>query len=162
MSFNATIKPAALAVLAALAAAGAAHGAEPTLPQVNVQAQSERADGPLTAIAPSVRHLHQDRYVAQGRPCLGERRPGPVVKDQAMQSMADVIRYVPGAMHHQGEATATSSSCAASAPRRPLRRRHPRRRAGVSRPLHLERVEVLKGAGGMIFGRGAPAASSTA
>jgi catecholate siderophore receptor len=82
--------------------------------------------------------------------------PAQLMKDQAMQSLADVIRYVPGALAHQGEGNRDEFIFRGIGSSANLFVDGVRDDAQVFRDLYnLERVEVLKGAGGMIFGRGA-------
>lgn len=156
MSYSATIKPAALAVLAALVTTGAAHAAEPTLPQVNVQAQTERADGPVDGYRAerSATFTKIDTPLKEV-PASVTVVPAQLMKDQAMQSMADVIRYVPGALAHQGEGNRDQFILRGISTTADLYVDGIRDDAQVFRDIYnLERVEVLKGAGGMIFGRG--------
>ncbi|MBI5912491.1 MAG: TonB-dependent siderophore receptor [Betaproteobacteria bacterium] len=156
MSFSATIKPAAIAALAALVTAGTAHAAEPTLPQVNVQAQPERADGPVDGYRAkrSATFTKTDTPLKEV-PASVSVVPAQLMKDQAMQSMGDVIRYVPGAIHHQGEGNRDQFILRGISTTADLYVDGIRDDAQVFRDLYdLERVEVLKGAGGMIFGRG--------
>jgi catecholate siderophore receptor len=82
--------------------------------------------------------------------------PAELMKDQAMQSLADVIRYVPGALAHQGEGNRDEFILRGIGTSANLYVDGIRDDAQVFRDLYsLERVEVFKGAGGMIFGRGA-------
>jgi catecholate siderophore receptor len=82
--------------------------------------------------------------------------PAQLMKDQAMLSLADVIRYVPGASVHQGEGNRDEFVLRGIVSSANLYVDGVRDDAQVFRDLYnLERVEVLKGAGGMIFGRGA-------
>jgi len=156
MSFSAAIKPATIAVLAALGAIGAAHAAEPTLPQINVQAQSERADGPVDGYRAtrSATFTKTDTPLKEV-PASITVVPESLMKDQAMQSMADVFRYVPGVTSHQGEGNRDQVVLRGISTTADFFVDGVRDDAQVFRDLYnLERVEVLKGPGGMIFGRG--------
>lgn len=82
--------------------------------------------------------------------------PGQLMKDQAMQSLADVIRYVPGALAHQGEGNRDEFIFRGIGSSANLYVDGIRDDAQVFRDLYnLEQVDVIKGAPGMIFGRGA-------
>ena len=81
--------------------------------------------------------------------------PAQLMKDQAMRSLADVIRYVPGASVHQGEGNRDQFILRGVSTTADLYVDGVRDDAQVFRDLYnLERVEVLKGTAGMIFGRG--------
>lgn len=156
MSYSATIKPAALAVLAALVTTGAARAAEPTLPQVSVQAQTERADGPVDGYRAerSATFTKTDTPLKEV-PASVTVVPAQLMKDQAMQSMGDVFRYVPGVLMHQGEGNRDQIIIRGISTTADFFVDGVRDDAQVFRDIYnLERVEVLKGAGGMIFGRG--------
>lgn len=118
MSFHTRIKPVAIAVITTFGAAGLTHAADATLPQVNVQDQTERADGPVAGYCAtrSATFTKTDTPLKEV-PASVSVVPAELMKDQAMQNLADVIRYVPGPPPTRAKATVTSSSCAASAPR---------------------------------------------
>jgi catecholate siderophore receptor len=81
--------------------------------------------------------------------------PAALMKDQAMQSLADVMRMVPGTSVHQGEGNRDQFILRGISTSADLYIDGVRDDAQVFRDLYnLERVEVLKGAGGMVFGRG--------
>jgi catecholate siderophore receptor len=81
--------------------------------------------------------------------------PAQLMKDQAMRGLADVIRYVPGANVHQGEGNRDQFILRGVSTSADLYVDGVRDDAQVFRDLYnLERVEVLKGTAGMIFGRG--------
>lgn len=81
--------------------------------------------------------------------------PAQLIQDQAMRSLADVIRYVPGALAHQGEGNRDQFILRGISTSADLYIDGIRDDAQVFRDLYnLERVEVLKGTAGMIFGRG--------
>src|SRR3978361_1225974 len=103
MTFRTRTNPMALAALAALSTS-AAHTAEQTMPQVTVREQAERACGPVEGY----RATRSSTFTKTDTPL--KEVPGSVsvvpaqlMKDQAMQSLSDVIRYVPGALTPQGE-----------------------------------------------------------
>jgi catecholate siderophore receptor len=145
----------ALAVLAALGS-GAAGGAEQTLPQVNVSEEAERADGPVAGY----RATRSSTFTKTDTPLKEVPAsvtvvPAELIKDQAMQSMADVFRYVPGATAHQGEGNRDQVVLRGISTTADFYVDGVRDDAQIFRDLYnLERVEVLKGPGGMIFGRG--------
>jgi catecholate siderophore receptor len=81
--------------------------------------------------------------------------PAQLMKDQAMRSLADVVRYVPGVSVHQGEGNRDQFILRGVSTTADLYVDGVRDDAQVFRDLYnLERVEVLKGTAGMIFGRG--------
>ena len=146
-------RPLAAAILALLSTPPLAFAqAQPdqTLPEVKVQAEAERADGPVDGLPRhALLHRHQDRYAAQGGACVGHRRPGQLMKDQAMQSMGDVFRYVPGVLMHQGEGNRDQIVIRGTSTTADFYVDGVRDDAQVFRDLYnLERVEVLKGPGG--------------
>ncbi|HWI79139.1 MAG TPA: TonB-dependent siderophore receptor [Ramlibacter sp.] len=157
MTFRSLLKPVALATVAALGPFAAAFAAEQTMPQVTVTDQAERADGPVNGY----RATRSSTFTKTDTPL--KEVPGSIsvvpaqlMKDQAMQSLSDVIRYVPGALTHQGEGNRDEFIFRGIGSSANLFIDGIRDDAQVFRDLYnLERVEVLKGAGGMIFGRGA-------
>ena len=156
MQLKSTLRPAALAVLAALFTTGAARGAEPTLPQIDVQAQSERADGPVDGYrAERSATFTKTDTPLKDVPASVTVVPADLMKDQAMQSMGDVFRYVPGVLMHQGEGNRDQIVIRGISTTADFYVDGIRDDAQVFRDLYnLERVEILKGTGGMIFGRG--------
>jgi catecholate siderophore receptor len=77
------------------------------------------------------------------------------IRDQAMQSMADVVRYVPGVQMAQGEGHRDAPILRGNASTSDFYIDGMRDDAQYLRDLYnVERVEVLKGPSGMIFGRG--------
>ncbi|TBR14263.1 MAG: TonB-dependent siderophore receptor [Rugosibacter sp.] len=156
MSFHTRIKPVAIAVITTFGAAGLTHAADATLPQVNVQDQTERADGPVAGYCAtrSATFTKTDTPLKEV-PASVSVVPAELMKDQAMQNLADVIRYVPGATAHQGEGNRDQFILRGISTSADLYVDGIRDDAQVFRDLYnLERVEVLKGTGGMIFGRG--------
>ena len=150
------LRPSVAAVLTALSAMSPAFAADPTLSQVDVQAQAERADGPV----PGYRATRSATFTKTDTPLKEVPAsitvvPASVMKDQAMQGMADVLRYVPGATVHQGEGNRDQVVLRGNSTTADFFVDGVRDDAQVFRDLYdLERVEVLKGPGGMVFGRG--------
>jgi catecholate siderophore receptor len=150
------LRPSVAAVLATLSSLSQVLAAEPTLAQVEVQAQAERADGPVTGYRAtrSATFTKTDTPLREV-PASVTVVPASVIKDQAMQSMADVLRYVPGATLHQGEGNRDQVVLRGNSTSADFFVDGVRDDAQVFRDLYnLERVEVLKGPGGMVFGRG--------
>jgi catecholate siderophore receptor len=78
-----------------------------------------------------------------------------LIKDQSMQSMADVVRYVPGVGISQGEGNADAPIFRGNRSTADFYVDGIRDDVEYFRDLYnMERVEVLKGPNGMIFGRG--------
>ena len=78
-----------------------------------------------------------------------------LVKDQAMQGMADVVRYVPGVTMGQGEGNRDQPTIRGNATTADFFVDGVRDDVQYFRDLYnLDRVEVLKGSNAMIFGRG--------
>jgi catecholate siderophore receptor len=156
MSFR--IKPSVLAVVTALASLGPCAGAlaDTTLAPVEVRAQSERADGPVVGYnaTRSATFTKTDTPLKEV-PASLTVVPEELIEDQAMQSIADVIRYVPGATAHQGEGNRDQIVLRGIATTADFYVDGLRDDAQIFRDLYnLERVEVLKGPAGMVFGRG--------
>lgn len=127
------------------------------LPSVNVNdSADERADGPVTGYrATRSSTFTKTDTPLQEVPASVAVVPAQLMKDRAMQSLADVIRYVPGASAHQGEGNRDQFILRGVSTTADLFVDGIRDDAQVFRDLYnLERVEVLKGTGGMIFGRG--------
>jgi catecholate siderophore receptor len=127
-----------------------------TLPEVKVQAEAERADGPVTGYR-ATRSSTATRTDTPLRevPASISVVPASLMKDQAMQSMGDVFRYVPGVLMHQGEGNRDQIVIRGTSTTADFYVDGVRDDAQVFRDLYnLERVEVLKGPAGMIFGRG--------
>lgn len=78
-----------------------------------------------------------------------------VIADQAMQGMADVVRYVPGVQMGQGEGHRDAPTIRGTASTADFFVDGVRDDAQYLRDLYnAERVEALKGSNAMIFGRG--------
>lgn len=79
-----------------------------------------------------------------------------LIRDQAMQNMGDVVRYVPGVQMAQGEGHRDAPILRGNTSTADFFIDGLRDDVQYYRDLYnVERVEVLKGPGGMIFGRGA-------
>ena len=129
---------------------------ETRLPEVSVRGEAERADGPVQGY----RATRSSSFTRTDTP-LNEVPasvtvvPAEVVKDAAMQSLSDVFRHVPGATWHQGEGNRDQVVLRGQSTSADFFVDGVRDDAQVFRDLYnLERVEVLKGPGGMAFGRG--------
>ena len=150
-------KPArALAASLAFAAIGlcASDGAvaQETLSTVNVTGHSD-SDGDYRATRSAT--FTKTETPLKDVPASVTVVPAQVMKDQAMRSLADVIRYVPGVLAHQGEGNRDQFILRGVSTSADLYVDGVRDDAQVFRDLYnLERVEVLKGTAGMIFGRG--------
>jgi catecholate siderophore receptor len=78
-----------------------------------------------------------------------------LIADQAMQSMADVVRYVPGVTMGQGEGNRDQPTIRGNSSTADFFVDGVRDDAQYFRDLYnVERVEALKGPNAMIFGRG--------
>lgn len=144
-----------LVALTLLALAPLSH-ADTTLREVNVQGSAERADGPVTGYRAtrSATFTKTDTSLKE-IPASVSVIPEALIKDLAMSGMADVLRYVPGTHGAQGEGNRdqvmlrginTTADFFVDGIRDDMQ---------IFRDLYnLERVEVLKGPGGMAFGRG--------
>ncbi len=166
MSFQIRMRPAAIAVLGALATLGAAnvsHAADPVLSTVLVKGEAERADGPVqgyraTRSATFTKTDTPLKEVPASITVVPEEItvvPEEVIKDQAMRGMSDVMRYVPGTTAAQGEGNRDQMVIRGNNTTADFFVNSIRDDAQIFRDLYnVERVEVLKGPGGMVFGRG--------
>ncbi len=148
-------RPIAAAVIAVLSTFAQAQS-DPTLPEVQVRGEAERADGPVTGYRAgrSATATKTDTPLNEV-PASISVVPSSVMKDQAMQGMGDVFRYVPGVLMHQGEGNRDQIVIRGTSTTADFYVDGVRDDAQVFRDLYnLERVEVLKGPAGMIFGRG--------
>jgi len=150
---------AASTLLALAAAAGAlasrCAAAQETLPTVTITGHQTPADvdGDYRATRSST--FTKTDTPLKEVPASITVVPAQLMKDQAMRSLADVIRYVPGANVHQGEGNRDQFILRGVSTSADLYVDGVRDDAQVFRDLYnLERVEVLKGTAGMIFGRG--------
>jgi catecholate siderophore receptor len=155
MGCNIKLKASVLAVWATLGV-GSVAADEQTLAPVKVVEKSERADGAVIGYRAtrSATFTKTDTPLKEV-PASVSVVPAELMKDQSMQSMADAIRYVPGALAHQGEGNRDQFILRGMSAGADMYVDGIRDDAQVFRDLYnLERVEVLKGAGGMAFGRG--------
>ena len=144
---------ASLLLLATLLSGGAAQAAEDDAAQVSpliITAQVDdgylpgRLDTALR-VAADLRDTPQSIGVVSAQ----------LIRDQAMQSMADVLRYVPGATIGQGEGHRDAPSLRGNASTADFFVDGVRDDVQYYRDLYnTERVEVLLGPNAMIFGRG--------
>ena len=147
-----------LSTLAVLAAVGVptAQADDQLLKPITVHERAERADGPVTGYRAtrSATFTKTDTPLKEV-PASVTVVPADLIKDQAMQSMADVLRYVPGASVHQGEGNRDQVVLRGNSTTADFFIDGIRDDAQIFRDLYnLERVEILKGPGGMAFGRG--------
>jgi catecholate siderophore receptor len=149
----------AAAILAMLSTPPLALGQsqpEQTMPEIQVHGEAERADGPVmgyraTRSATATKTDTPLREVPASITVV----PSSLMKDQAMQSMGDVFRYVPGVLMHQGEGNRDQLIIRGTSTTADFYVDGVRDDAQVFRDLYnLERVEVLRGPAGMVFGRG--------
>jgi len=130
--------------------------AQQLLPEVLVQGSAERADGPVDGYrATRSGTATKTDTPLKEIPASISVVPARLMKDQAMQSMSDIFRYVPGVTAHQGEGNRDQAVIRGNSTSADFYVNGIRDDAQVFRDLYnLERVEVLKGPAGMIFGRG--------
>jgi len=147
-----------LPVAAMLGALGAniAYANDQLLAPVVVQERAEIAYGPVQGYRAtrSATFTKTDTSL-KDVPASVSVITADLMKDQTMQGMADVLRYVPGATAHQGEGNRDQVVLRGNSTSADFYVDGVRDDAQIFRDLYnLERVEVLKGPGGMIFGRG--------
>jgi len=137
-------------------ALGQAAGGETTLPEVKVRDQAEVADGPVQGYRATRSSTSTKTDTPLNEvPASVSIVPTQLMKDQAMQSLGDVFRYVPGTLMHQGEGNRDQVVIRGNSTTADFFVNGVRDDAQIFRDLYnLERVEILKGPGGMIFGRG--------
>jgi catecholate siderophore receptor len=150
-------RPMAAAILMLFSTVAVAQAqTEQTLPEVKVRDQAERADGPVDGY----RATRSGTFTRTDTPLTDVPAsvtvvPSQLMKDTAMQGMGDVFRYVPGTLMHQGEGNRDQIILRGTSTTADFYVDGVRDDAQVFRDLYnLERVEVLKGPGGMAFGRG--------
>ncbi|WP_210411909.1 TonB-dependent siderophore receptor [Noviherbaspirillum sp. UKPF54] len=146
-----------LAALAQLAQPGLAYGAEDSsLPDITVRAQTERADGPVQGYrATRSSTVTKTDTPLRDVPQSVQVVPESLVKDQGMTSMAQVLRYVPGASMNPGEGGRDQPVLRGISSTSDLYVDGVRDDALYFRdPYNTERFEILKGSSGMTFGRG--------
>ena len=129
---------------------------ETTLPEVSVKAPEERSDGPVDGYrAQRSATFTKTDTPLKDVPASVSVVPADLMRDQAMQSMGDVFRYVPGTLAHQGEGNRDQIIIRGNSTTTDFFVNGVRDDAQIFRDLYnLERVEILKGPGGMAFGRG--------
>lgn len=141
-----------IATLLTLAFAASAHSAEHTLPTINVNANAV-ADGYLVkAVSTATKTDTALVDLPQSVTVIGEA----LMRDQSMQSMADVVRYVPGIGMTSGEgnrdAPVFRGSTSASGD---FYMDGVRDDTEYYRDLYnVEQVDALTGPNAMMFGRG--------
>jgi outer membrane receptor for monomeric catechols len=79
-----------------LTSAALAQHSNATLPQVTVSREAEWADGPVTGYRSTRSATFTRTATPLEVPASATVLPAELMKDQAMQSLAEVIRYVPG------------------------------------------------------------------
>jgi catecholate siderophore receptor len=129
-----------------------ANGAEQvvTLPSIQISAtNTNRYAATSTSTATKTNTLLRD--VPQSITVI----TGDLIKDQSIRSLADAVRYVPGVGVSQGEGNRDALVFRGNRSTGDFFIDGIRDDAEFYRDLYnIERVEVLKGANGMIFGRG--------
>jgi catecholate siderophore receptor len=134
------------------ASAATTSVAAPELTTVRVTGKKDRGSG----------YLRFETGTATKTPTLLRDIPQAVtvinralIRDQGMQSMADVVRYVPGITMGQGEGNRDQPTIRGNATTADFFVNGVRDDAQYFRDLYnVERVEALKGSNAMIFGRG--------
>lgn len=112
---------------------------------------SQGADYQVDAISSGTKTLTPLRDVPQSITVVTQG----LIRDQAMQSIADVVRYVPGITTHQGENNRDQVVIRGNSSSADFFVNGVRDDVQYYRDLYnLERVEALKGPNAMIFGRG--------
>ena len=145
---------AAFAGLIALSPALARGEDTVALPELTVKEQEERADGPVRGYR-ATRSGNKTDTPLKEVPASVTVVPGQLIKDQGSTSMADAIRYVPGVTQHQGEGNRDQFVIRGNSTTADFYVNGVRDDAQVFRDTYnLERIEVLKGPAGMVFGRG--------
>jgi len=154
VSFAPASRPTVLAVAAFACLAGGNAAAQETLAPVTVTGHpAPESDSDYRATRSST--FTKTDTPLKEVPASITVVPAQLMKDQAMRSLADVIRYVPGESVHQGEGNRDQFILRGVSTTADLYVEGVRDDAQVFRDLYnLERVEVLKGTAGMIFGRG--------
>ena len=129
---------------------------ETTLPEVKVKAEEERADGPVDGYrATRSSTFTKTDLPLKEVPASVTVVPAQLIKDASLLSLGELFHYVPGAVMHQGEGNRDQIVLRGTSTTADFYVNGVRDDAQVYRDLYnAERVEVLKGPGGMIFGRG--------
>ena len=140
----------------ALHAQSPASGNETTLPEVKVREEAERADGPVEGYrATRSSTFTKTDMPLKEVPASVTVVPAQLIKDASLLSLGELFHYIPGAVMHQGEGNRDQIVIRGTSTTADFYVNGVRDDAQVYRDLYnAERVEVLKGPGGMIFGRG--------
>jgi catecholate siderophore receptor len=146
----------ALALLPTSLHAQSTAAKEPTLPEVKVREEAERADGPVEGYrATRSSTFTKTDMPLKEVPASVSVVPAQLIKDASLLSLGELFHYVPGAVMHQGEGNRDQIVIRGTSTTADFYVNGVRDDAQVYRDLYnAERVEVLKGPGGMIFGRG--------
>lgn len=146
--------------IACTLAVAAAHAQTPTptLPEVTVaeRAIEERADGPVDGYRAtrSATFTKTDTPLKEV-PASVSVVPAQLIKDASLMSLGELFRYVPGTLVHQGEGNRDQIIIRGTSTTADFYLNGVRDDAQIFRDLYnVERVEILKGPGGMTFGRG--------
>lgn len=140
----------AIGVLCAPALAHAEDEAPPKLQQVTVVGQADQGYG-VTTTSTATKTDTLLRDTPQAITVVTKE----LIRDQAMQSMADVIRYVPGVVTAQGEGNRDTAVFRGNSSTGDFFIDGIRDDVQYFRDLYnIESVEALKGSNAMIFGRG--------
>lgn len=145
-----------LAVCVAFALASNFSNAQTTLGEVKVTAPDERADGPVEGYRAtrSATFTKTDIPVREV-PASITIVPSKLIRDASLLSLGELFHYVPGATMHQGEGNRDQIVIRGTSSTADFYVNGVRDDAQVFRDLYnVERVEILKGPSGMIFGRG--------
>jgi catecholate siderophore receptor len=155
-----SLTPIAAALLACLSgsafATDAAVTTEATLEEVKVKSSRERADGPVDGYrAKRSSTVTKTDTELRDVPQSVQVVPETLVKDQGIRSMAQVLRYVPGASMNPGEGGRDQPVLRGISTTSDFYVDGMRDDALYFRdPYNAERIEILKGPSGMTFGRG--------
>jgi len=121
------------------------------LDEIHVEADTPRADFPAQDIASASRTDTSVRDLPQAISVITQ----DLIRDQAISSMADVVRYVPGMGMAQGEGNRDTPIFRGNGSTADFFIDGMRDDVQYFRDVYnIERVEVLKGPNAMIFGRG--------
>jgi len=132
-------------------AGGPAFAADVTLPEVQV----EGSDGDKEYHPTRSNTATKTETPLKETPASITIVPAQVIRDASLLSIGEVLRYVPGVMVHQGENNRDDVVLRGNRTNADFFVNGIRDDAQVFRDIYnLERVEVLKGPAGIIFGRG--------
>jgi catecholate siderophore receptor len=152
----AVFRPLSALLIAASSPAVSAPTQETALPEVTVSSPVERADGPVDGYrATRTSTFTKFDMPAKEVPASVTVVPERFIRDASILSLGELFHYVPGAVMHQGEGNRDQIVLRGTSSTADFYVNGVRDDAQVFRDLYnVERVEVLKGPGGMIFGRG--------